>query len=103
MERGAPRVAEAGIAAELAPFFHDVAAIVEARASGDRARWRVHVAEIAVAGRPAIFIPLPSAIDDHQRANADALAELGAAWRLDQHGLTPRRWRIKIEKCIDES
>ncbi len=79
----------AGIAAELSPFFTDVAErlarahLVVARAGAST------VAELAVAGRPALLIPLPNAIDDHQRANADALAATGAAWRLDQAALTP--------------
>ena len=87
----------AGIEAELAPFFYDVARrltrarLVIARAGAST------VAELAVAGRPAILIPLPSAIDDHQRANADALAAAGGAWRLDQAGLTPEILAAKIE------
>ncbi len=47
------------------------------------------VAELAAIGRPAILVPLPGAIDDHQRANADALAHTGGAWRIDQATLTP--------------
>jgi UDP-N-acetylglucosamine--N-acetylmuramyl-(pentapeptide) pyrophosphoryl-undecaprenol N-acetylglucosamine transferase len=62
-----------GIDAELAPFFTGVADrlshahLVIARAGAST------VAEIAVAGRPAILVPLPGAIDDHQTANAKAL------------------------------
>jgi UDP-N-acetylglucosamine--N-acetylmuramyl-(pentapeptide) pyrophosphoryl-undecaprenol N-acetylglucosamine transferase len=37
------------------------------------------VAEITAAGKPAIFVPLPHAADDHQRVNAEALARAGAA------------------------
>ncbi len=94
---------EAGIAAELSPFFTDVASLlakahlVVARAGASS------VAEIAAAGRPAIFIPLPTAIDDHQRANADALAENGAALRLDQAGLTPAILAEKIETLLMDS
>jgi UDP-N-acetylglucosamine--N-acetylmuramyl-(pentapeptide) pyrophosphoryl-undecaprenol N-acetylglucosamine transferase len=44
------------------------------------------VAELAVAGRPAILVPLPGAIDDHQSANAAALA--GGAWVLAQANFT---------------
>jgi UDP-N-acetylglucosamine--N-acetylmuramyl-(pentapeptide) pyrophosphoryl-undecaprenol N-acetylglucosamine transferase len=88
---------QAGIAVELSGFFNDVAArlarahLVIGRAGAST------VAELAVSGRPAIFIPLPGAIDDHQRANADALADAGAAWRLDQAGLTPQALADKIE------
>ena len=51
---------------DLSPFFPDVAArlaaahLVIARAGAST------VAELAVAGRPAILVPLPGAIDDHQ-------------------------------------
>jgi UDP-N-acetylglucosamine--N-acetylmuramyl-(pentapeptide) pyrophosphoryl-undecaprenol N-acetylglucosamine transferase len=46
------------------------------------------VAEVAAAGRPAIFVPLPTAADDHQRRNAEALARAGAAVMLEQVNLT---------------
>lgn len=93
----------AGISAELSPFFTDVASLlakahlVIARAGAST------VAEVAVAGRPAIFIPLPTAIDDHQRANADALAATGGAWRLDQAELTPEILAEKIETLLMDS
>ncbi|PYV91584.1 MAG: undecaprenyldiphospho-muramoylpentapeptide beta-N-acetylglucosaminyltransferase [Acidobacteria bacterium] len=37
------------------------------------------VAEIAAAGKPAVFVPFPLAADDHQRVNAQALEKIGAA------------------------
>ena len=44
------------------------------------------LAELAIAGRPAILIPLPTAADDHQRKNAAQFASAGAALVLDQGG-----------------
>jgi UDP-N-acetylglucosamine--N-acetylmuramyl-(pentapeptide) pyrophosphoryl-undecaprenol N-acetylglucosamine transferase len=49
------------------------------------------VAEVTAAGRPAIFIPLPTAADDHQRQNAAALSEVNAARLLPQAELTSDR------------
>ena len=78
----------AGITADLAPFFADVAArlgaahLVIARAGAST------VAEIAVAGRPSILVPLPGAIDNHQDANARALSDTGAAWLMPQPAFT---------------
>jgi UDP-N-acetylglucosamine--N-acetylmuramyl-(pentapeptide) pyrophosphoryl-undecaprenol N-acetylglucosamine transferase len=46
------------------------------------------VAELAVMGRPAILVPLPHAIDDHQTANARALADRGGAVLLRQSEMT---------------
>src|SRR5215472_353988 len=46
------------------------------------------VAEITAAGKPAIFVPFPRAADDHQRRNAEAIAEHGAAMLVPQAELT---------------
>jgi len=89
LERVKVAYAADGIKAELSPFFSDVAArlvaahLVIARAGAST------VAELAVAGRPAILVPLPGAIDDHQSANAFALAEAGGAWVVPQPQFTP--------------
>lgn len=45
------------------------------------------VTEVAAAGLPAVFVPLPSAIDDHQTANARYLADHEAAWLIRQSDL----------------
>jgi UDP-N-acetylglucosamine--N-acetylmuramyl-(pentapeptide) pyrophosphoryl-undecaprenol N-acetylglucosamine transferase len=46
------------------------------------------VAEIAAAGKPAIFIPFPRAADDHQKRNAELLERAGAAVMLEESDLT---------------
>src|SRR5271166_3304700 len=45
------------------------------------------VAEIAAAGKPAVFVPFPRAADDHQRVNAEALARSGAAVVVEESKL----------------
>jgi UDP-N-acetylglucosamine--N-acetylmuramyl-(pentapeptide) pyrophosphoryl-undecaprenol N-acetylglucosamine transferase len=45
------------------------------------------VAEIAAAGKPAVFVPFPRAADDHQRRNAEALAKHGAAVVVEESKL----------------
>jgi UDP-N-acetylglucosamine--N-acetylmuramyl-(pentapeptide) pyrophosphoryl-undecaprenol N-acetylglucosamine transferase len=86
----------AGIDAALAPFFPDVAGklaaahLVIARAGAST------VAELAVAGRPAILVPLPGAIDDHQAANARALAEARGASVIAQQDLSSDALRERL-------
>lgn len=46
------------------------------------------VAELAVAGIPAVFVPLPHAVDDHQRVNAQQIANEGGAIVVEQDALT---------------
>jgi UDP-N-acetylglucosamine--N-acetylmuramyl-(pentapeptide) pyrophosphoryl-undecaprenol N-acetylglucosamine transferase len=83
----------AGIEADLSPFFPDVADrlasahLVIARAGAST------VAELAIAGRPAILVPLPGAIDDHQTANARALVGAGGAAMIAQRDFTPTALR----------
>jgi UDP-N-acetylglucosamine--N-acetylmuramyl-(pentapeptide) pyrophosphoryl-undecaprenol N-acetylglucosamine transferase len=45
-------------------------------------------AELSAAGKAAIMIPLPTAADDHQRKNAEALETAGAAKMILQRDLT---------------
>jgi len=45
------------------------------------------VAEIAAAGKPAVFVPFPRAADDHQRVNAEAMARHGAAVVVEESKL----------------
>ena len=55
--------------------------------------------ELAACGKPALLIPLPSAMRDHQHFNADAFAALGAADEGSQDKLTPRQvCRYLLEK-----
>jgi len=49
------------------------------------------VAEIAAAGKPAILVPFPFATDDHQKKNAEALANAGAARLILDKDLTGKR------------
>ena len=89
LERVRAAYAEAGISAALAAFFPDVAARLEAAHLVIARAGASTVAELAVAGRPSMLVPLPGAIDDHQTANARALAEAGGAWVVAQAGCTP--------------
>ena len=81
----------AGFAAEVSPFIDDMpgtfarADLVICRSGAST------VAEIAAAGKAAIFIPFPRAADDHQKVNAQALEKAGAAIVLEESNLTPER------------
>jgi UDP-N-acetylglucosamine--N-acetylmuramyl-(pentapeptide) pyrophosphoryl-undecaprenol N-acetylglucosamine transferase len=79
------------ISAEVSPFIDDMpgafarADLLVCRSGAST------VAEITAAGKPAIFIPLPTAADDHQTRNAAMLADANAARLLPQSDLTGDR------------
>lgn len=87
-----------GIPADLATYFTDLperlawAHLVIARAGAST------IADISVAGRPAILIPLPSAADDHQTANARELAQVGGARAIRQENFTPAELAKQMQK-----
>ena len=56
------------------------------------------VAELTAAGRPAILIPLPSATDDHQTANAREMAKAGGARMISQKNFTPMELAKQMQK-----
>jgi UDP-N-acetylglucosamine--N-acetylmuramyl-(pentapeptide) pyrophosphoryl-undecaprenol N-acetylglucosamine transferase len=57
-------------------------------------------AELSAAGKAAIMIPLPTAADDHQRKNAEALQRAGAATMILQKDLTGARLANEIGDLI---
>ncbi|MGE0445337.1 MAG: undecaprenyldiphospho-muramoylpentapeptide beta-N-acetylglucosaminyltransferase [Vicinamibacterales bacterium] len=78
----------AGLEARVEPFLYAMdremksADLVVARAGATT------VAELMAAGRPSILVPLPTATDDHQRRNAEAMVTRGAARMLEQRNVT---------------
>ncbi|MFK8054180.1 MAG: undecaprenyldiphospho-muramoylpentapeptide beta-N-acetylglucosaminyltransferase [Woeseiaceae bacterium] len=83
--------AAAGIRAEVTPFIEDMAGalswadLVICRAGA------ITIAELINVGLPAVLVPFPHAVDDHQTANARSLVEAGAALLLPQSEMSPER------------
>ncbi|MFY9609914.1 MAG: undecaprenyldiphospho-muramoylpentapeptide beta-N-acetylglucosaminyltransferase [Blastocatellia bacterium] len=92
---------EAGFEADVRPFIHEMAAQFEradvliCRAGATTA------AEVAAAGKAAIFVPFPFATDDHQRKNAEAFERAGAARMILQKELTPGRLAQELTRLIE--
>jgi len=59
-------------------------------------------AEVSAAGKAAIMIPLPTAADDHQRKNAEALVRVGAARIILQSDLTSETFARSLMELIDD-
>ncbi|OPZ09777.1 MAG: UDP-N-acetylglucosamine--N-acetylmuramyl-(pentapeptide) pyrophosphoryl-undecaprenol N-acetylglucosamine transferase [candidate division BRC1 bacterium ADurb.BinA292] len=74
---------------------YSLADLVVCRAGGST------LAELAVFGKPAILVPFPAAANDHQTANAQVMAEAGAALHLPQKDATPEALAELIRSWLD--
>jgi UDP-N-acetylglucosamine--N-acetylmuramyl-(pentapeptide) pyrophosphoryl-undecaprenol N-acetylglucosamine transferase len=95
-ERVRAAYARAGIEAEVAAFFADLPARMAASHLVISRSGASTVAELAAIGRPAILVPLPHALDQDQRANAQVLERAGGAILLPQDEFTPARLASEI-------
>jgi UDP-N-acetylglucosamine--N-acetylmuramyl-(pentapeptide) pyrophosphoryl-undecaprenol N-acetylglucosamine transferase len=103
LERVKAQLQAAGIAAEVSSFFADVperlarAQLVICRAGAST------TSELAAAGRPALLVPFPYAMDDHQAANARALAAAGAAWVIPQSALSAPMLTTRLNALLADA
>jgi UDP-N-acetylglucosamine--N-acetylmuramyl-(pentapeptide) pyrophosphoryl-undecaprenol N-acetylglucosamine transferase len=92
--------AQMGVNAYCATFFNDVpsrlaaAHLVIGRAGAST------VAELLVAGRPAVLVPYPRAMDDHQRYNANTVEDAGGGWLMPEDGFTAEALSDKLEQFL---
>ena len=88
--------------AEVKPFVHDMAAQFERADVLICRAGATTCAEVASAGKAAIFIPFPFATDDHQRKNAEAFEKAGAGRLILQRDLTGERLARELFALLDE-
>lgn len=92
---------KAHVEAEVSDFIDDMAAaydwadVVVCRAGA------LTVAELAAAAKPALFVPFPHAVDDHQTANARHLVEAGAARLIPQTTLSAEGLAETLASVLD--
>jgi UDP-N-acetylglucosamine--N-acetylmuramyl-(pentapeptide) pyrophosphoryl-undecaprenol N-acetylglucosamine transferase len=94
--------AEMEIPADLSTYIEDMpeklgwAHLVIARAGAST------IAELTAAGRPAILIPLPSAMDNHQAYNVREMVAAGGARAIDQSRFTAAELAKQMQKLAME-
>jgi len=97
------RYADAGVAADCQPFIKDMASayhqadLIIGRAGATT------VAELAITGKPAVFIPYPFAADNHQEQNARQMADAGAALMFKQSELTAGKLADALRPLVTDA
>jgi UDP-N-acetylglucosamine--N-acetylmuramyl-(pentapeptide) pyrophosphoryl-undecaprenol N-acetylglucosamine transferase len=100
------RVAEAyrraGVSVAATPFLYDMPSAIQAADLVVARAGAMTVAELTTCGKPAILIPLPTAIYDHQTKNARVMEAAGAAILLPQSELTGLKLTQTITAILDD-
>lgn len=87
--------------AEIRPFIHEMADYFQNADVLICRSGATTVAEVAAAGKAAVFVPFPFATDDHQRKNAEAFRDSGAARMIAQTELTPERLARELIDLVE--
>ncbi len=93
----------ADVPAECSAFIKDMASVYRQADLIVSRAGATTVAELAIAGKPAIFIPYPFAADNHQEINAREMAEAGAALSFRQAELTAAKLAEAIEPLLADA
>nr|WP_300999868.1 undecaprenyldiphospho-muramoylpentapeptide beta-N-acetylglucosaminyltransferase [Halomonas sp.] len=89
------------VEAEVSDFIDDMAKAYEWADLVVCRAGALTVSEVAAAAKPALFIPLPHAVDDHQTANARALVAAGAAQLIPQQEMTAAALAQSLATLLD--
>lgn len=92
----------AGVTANVLPFVYDMPAAINAADVVVARAGAMTVAELTTCGKPAILIPLPTAIYDHQMKNAKVMEAAGAAVVLPQADLTGATLARSVAQILDD-
>ncbi len=101
LEGARARLAALGLGGlELESFFRDVPERLAASQLAVTRAGASTIAELTCIGRPALLVPYPHAMDDHQTANARQLAAAGAAWLVPQPELGAAALAARLEELL---
>jgi UDP-N-acetylglucosamine--N-acetylmuramyl-(pentapeptide) pyrophosphoryl-undecaprenol N-acetylglucosamine transferase len=103
LEATVARYREAGVTADCRAFIKDMAATYLAADLVIGRAGATTVAELAIAGKPAVFIPYPFAADNHQELNAREMADKGAALVFRQADLTIDKLVAALRPLLDDA
>lgn len=91
-----------GVQADVARFFHDIAALYEQSDIIISRAGASSVQEISAAGRAAILVPFAGALDDHQTGNAMRLVEAGGAIMMAETDASAAKLAASITQLVTD-
>jgi UDP-N-acetylglucosamine--N-acetylmuramyl-(pentapeptide) pyrophosphoryl-undecaprenol N-acetylglucosamine transferase len=92
-----------GVPVDVVSFVYDMPAAINAADVVVARAGAMTVAELTACGKPAILIPLPTAIYDHQAGNAKVMEDAGAAIVIPQAQLSGEKLAQILTEMLDDS
>lgn len=89
------------VPAIVQPFFNNIADLYADSHLVICRSGAMTVAEVCAAHRPAIFVPLGIAMDNHQYFNADELSSIGAGWLIKEKEFTAVTLAAQLRECLE--
>jgi len=103
LEATTARYRDAGVTADCRAFIKDMAAAYQHADLIIGRAGATTVAELAIAAKPAVFIPYPFAADNHQELNAREMADKGAALMFKQSELTAEKLADALRPLLTDT
>jgi UDP-N-acetylglucosamine--N-acetylmuramyl-(pentapeptide) pyrophosphoryl-undecaprenol N-acetylglucosamine transferase len=92
-----------GMAANISGFFTDMPTLLARSDLVISRSGASSIAELAAIGRASLMMPLPSAMDDHQRANAIQMERVGGGYCLDEATVSPAFLATQIVQLFEKT
>jgi UDP-N-acetylglucosamine--N-acetylmuramyl-(pentapeptide) pyrophosphoryl-undecaprenol N-acetylglucosamine transferase len=93
---------QAGVSVTVVPFLYDMPLSINAADLVVARSGAMTIAELTTCGKPAVLIPLPTAIYDHQMKNAKVMEAAGAAVVIPQAELTGSKLMQTVAAILDD-
>ena len=103
LERVSQAYQRLGVSAKVVPFLYDMPVVLQTADLVVARAGAMTIAELTACGKPAILIPLPTAIYDHQMKNARAMEAAGGAIVLPQGELSGEKLSEAIASILSDS
>ncbi len=102
-ERAKAAYEAAGFHADVAPFIYDMPRVLRAADLVVSRSGAMTIAEVTACGKPAVLIPLPQAIYNHQAKNAQVMEAAGAAVVIPQSDLTGHTLALAVRSILENA
>jgi UDP-N-acetylglucosamine--N-acetylmuramyl-(pentapeptide) pyrophosphoryl-undecaprenol N-acetylglucosamine transferase len=91
-----------GVKSTISKFFHNVAELMGKSQLVICRSGSSTLMELSAMGRPAVLIPYPKAMDNHQRLNAKRYVDRNSAWMIEEDGFSSEKLKNILKQILKD-